>query len=67
VKTSKKNLLTVADTDRIISKAAKPQMGAIEDATETATSVIYFFERGVAGEVCRRTGAVKIVIDPIYR
>ena len=66
VKPSTKHLLTTAQTDLLINAASKPEYGAIEDATETATAVTYFFEHGVAGRVHRRTGKVKISSDPVY-
>jgi hypothetical protein len=65
VQQGKKDLLTTAETDALINAAAKP-FGAIEDARETATAVIYFFEAGVQGRVCRRTGAVTFKVDPAY-
>ena len=42
-----------------------PEFGAIEEATESETTVTYLFEHGVAGRVCCRTGAVTISTDPV--
>jgi hypothetical protein len=67
MKPSTKRLLTTAEADRLINAAAKPEFGAIEDATETATAVTYFFEAGVEGRVCRRTGAITFKVDPVYQ
>jgi hypothetical protein len=66
MKQSTNHLVTTAEADGFINAAAKPEFGAIEDATETATAVTYFFEAGVQGRVCRRTGAVTFKVDPVY-
>jgi hypothetical protein len=66
MKRSPNNLLTTVQTDERINAAATPGFGAIEDATENQTTITYFFEHGVAGRVCRCTGAVTISIDPVY-
>jgi hypothetical protein len=38
VEKSRKHLLTTAEADRLINAAAKPEFGAIEEATEGATN-----------------------------
>jgi hypothetical protein len=66
VKQRASHLLATAETDRLINAAAKPRFGAIEYATVTDADVTYFFEVGVAGSVCRRTGKVTFTTDPVY-
>jgi hypothetical protein len=66
MKQSTNHLMTTAEADRLINAAAKSQFGAIEDAAEAATTVTYFFEGGVQGRVCLRTGAVTFKVDPVY-
>lgn len=58
--------LTITETDKLIRAAAKPEFGAIEDATETETSVTYFFEAGQHGNVNRTTGKVTISKSRLY-
>jgi hypothetical protein len=52
-----KQPLSLEETDTIIALAS-PKDGAIEDCEVGDAAIVYLFETGTIGTVCRTTGAV---------